>query len=167
MPKIYDGSTGVVTENGKAGIAMLNDAGMIMTDINVNDFSIFTAMYHAGNSSVVYGGTANRILFTNTSTVLQYSGISDGVYSRGNTNQQTLLSAFRDDGVSESVFQNGTGLNQTTQGGAGAIVLNNINKIRGGDVNRIYQELIIYPSDQSSNRAGIETNINTFYNIYS
>jgi hypothetical protein len=166
QPKIYDGTDGVVKENGKAGIAMLNDAGMTMTDINLNDFSIFTAMYHATNSSVVYGGTVNRILFTNTTTVLQYSGITDGVYSKANTNQQTLLSAFRDDGVSESVFQNGLGLNQTTQGGAGAIVLNNINKIRPNDISRIYQELIIYPSDQSSNRTGIETNINESFKIY-
>lgn len=30
----------------------------------------------------------------------------------------------------------------------------------------IIQELIFYPSDQSSNRTGIETNINDFYNIY-
>jgi len=29
------------------------------------------------------------------------------------------------------------------------------------------QELILYPSDQSSNRTGIEANINTFYSIYS
>ena len=29
-----------------------------------------------------------------------------------------------------------------------------------------YQELIFYPSDQSSNRTGIETNINSFYSIY-
>jgi hypothetical protein len=28
------------------------------------------------------------------------------------------------------------------------------------------QEIIIYPSDQSSNRTGIETNINNFYSIY-
>jgi len=28
------------------------------------------------------------------------------------------------------------------------------------------QEVIFYPSDQSSNRTGIETNINDFYSIY-
>jgi hypothetical protein len=28
------------------------------------------------------------------------------------------------------------------------------------------QELIIYPDDQSANRASIETNINDFYSIY-
>ena len=30
----------------------------------------------------------------------------------------------------------------------------------------LLQELILYPSDQSSNRSGIETNINDFYDIY-
>jgi hypothetical protein len=28
------------------------------------------------------------------------------------------------------------------------------------------QELIIYPDDQSANRTGIESNINTHYSIY-
>jgi len=32
--------------------------------------------------------------------------------------------------------------------------------------NAKFQELIIYDSDQSANRAGIETNINDAYNIY-
>jgi hypothetical protein len=29
-----------------------------------------------------------------------------------------------------------------------------------------YQEVILYPSDQSLNRNGIQDNINDFYNIY-
>jgi hypothetical protein len=33
-------------------------------------------------------------------------------------------------------------------------------------LNAFMSELIIYPSDQSSNRTGIETNINNFYSIY-
>jgi hypothetical protein len=28
------------------------------------------------------------------------------------------------------------------------------------------QEVIVYPSDQSTNRTNIESNINTFYSIY-
>jgi hypothetical protein len=27
-------------------------------------------------------------------------------------------------------------------------------------------EMIVYPSDQSTNRSGIESNINTYYSIY-
>ena len=46
----------------------------------------------------------------------------------------------------------------------------NLRKI-GGTVNGrssigLWQELILYPSDQSANRTGIETNINTEYTIY-
>jgi hypothetical protein len=33
-------------------------------------------------------------------------------------------------------------------------------------LNGLFQELVIYASDQSSNRTGIETNINDFYSIY-
>jgi len=33
-------------------------------------------------------------------------------------------------------------------------------------LNGILQEIIFYNSDQSSNRTGIETNINDFYSIY-
>jgi hypothetical protein len=42
-------------------------------------------------------------------------------------------------------------------GSAGDNILNNNGKT---------QEIILYPSDQSSNRTAIETNINTFYSIY-
>jgi hypothetical protein len=39
-------------------------------------------------------------------------------------------------------------------------------KVSGIGMNNFISELIIYPSDQSSNRTGIETNINDFYSIY-
>ena len=39
-------------------------------------------------------------------------------------------------------------------------------KNTGAGMNNFISELIIYPSDQSSNRTGIETNINTYYAIY-
>jgi hypothetical protein len=36
----------------------------------------------------------------------------------------------------------------------------------GNDYAETIQEIIIYPSDQSSNRAAIEANINNQYDIY-
>ena len=36
----------------------------------------------------------------------------------------------------------------------------------GSFCNGVIQEMIIYNSNESANRTGIETNINTFYNIY-
>jgi hypothetical protein len=42
----------------------------------------------------------------------------------------------------------------------------NIGKYSGFEFGGSFQEVIIYNSDQSSNRTGINTNINTFYTIY-
>jgi len=36
----------------------------------------------------------------------------------------------------------------------------------GGNISAYFQEFVVYHSDESGNRAGIETNINTFYDIY-
>jgi hypothetical protein len=44
----------------------------------------------------------------------------------------------------------------------GALVRNTISSYYNGKI----QETILYPSDQSSNRTGIESNINSFYSIY-
>jgi hypothetical protein len=46
-----------------------------------------------------------------------------------------------------------------------AITLNYLNRTSTPDDKKI-KEIIIYTSDQSSNRTGIETNINDFYSIY-
>jgi hypothetical protein len=42
----------------------------------------------------------------------------------------------------------------------------NIGKYSGFEFGGSFQEIIIYNSDQSSNRSGINSNINTFYSIY-
>lgn len=42
----------------------------------------------------------------------------------------------------------------------------NIGKYSGFEFGGSFQEIIIYNSDQSANRSGINTNINTFYSIY-
>ena len=45
-----------------------------------------------------------------------------------------------------------------------------IGHFSGGNVNKIFkglnQEQIVFPSEQSSNLTGIETNINNYYTIY-
>jgi hypothetical protein len=44
--------------------------------------------------------------------------------------------------------------------------INNIGRYAGNYTNGNLQEVIFYNSDQSTNRTGIESNINTFYSIY-
>jgi len=84
-------------------------------------------------------------------TFIEWSGtnISDTNYYF-NTNLQSY-SAINDQVVN------------TSSGGHSLIGVNDfLNNFTSPNL----QELIIYPSDQSSNRTGIETNINDFYSIY-
>jgi hypothetical protein len=167
QPKIYDSVTGVLLDNLKPTFTTGTGQGLTFTPISLTNFSIFGVMYHPGNASLVYGNSdATRLIFQNLDTALNYSTTTNGTYTGITKNAQVLLSAHRDNGVSESVYQDGSALPQITQGGAGAIELNSIMPVRPGDPNRKYQELIIYASDQSANRAAIEANINAFYSIY-
>ena len=85
--------------------------------------------------------------------------ISFNLYSffkTGDGNASDVLEAY--------VNSNSSGTPQgTSTGNAG--VLNYLNRSSTPDDKKI-KEIIIYSSDQSSNRSGIETNINQRYNIY-
>lgn len=92
------------------------------------------------------------------------ASVSDGQHLLS-TEFTTLSAALYVDGIS-------TGTHDTIETGStplASVSLPYIN-IGGGRFSREWsstvQEIIIYSSDQSSNRTAIETNINTFYSIY-
>jgi hypothetical protein len=81
-------------------------------------------------------------------SVLTSTTTQGQVYTTYNTNLQIL----------SSQFISNIGANITSFG---------ISNFPGGwNVTGHYQEIILYPSSQTSNRTGIETNINTNYSIY-
>jgi len=61
-----------------------------------------------------------------------------------------------------SSFDYATANKTLTSGAIGVLLRGSLSGYYDGN----NQELILYPSDQSTNRAAIETNINTFYSIY-
>jgi hypothetical protein len=65
-------------------------------------------------------------------------------------------------------FLNGNSLgSQTLQTGIDTSYTDGIGALNGANFfNGLMQEIVVYGSDQSSNRTGIETNINDYYNIY-
>lgn len=81
------------------------------------------------------------------------------------TNQELQMSLFN--GGSSQIYING---NLDGFGNPGIGAIDSLGIGRDNDASDHfdgkYQELILYPSDQSSNRTGIETNINDFYSIY-
>jgi hypothetical protein len=83
----------------------------------------------------------------------------------GTTNQE--LSSVLFDAANSYYYVNNL---LQTSGNTSSNAINNLGIGRDTDASDLldgkYQELILYPSDQSSNRTGIENNINSFYSIY-
>ena len=168
----FDGSNDYITRSG-------------LTDLNAgNNYSYFTISSNnlTNNNNTIFatsltsasrienfidtrttGGTYRNFFIQNTSST---SYVADLSSANGSTNQR-LLSGFVN-GFNISAFDNGnTGGTDTYSG-----TYNNdrfdigANRHLSRYLNGYIQEIIIYPTDESSNRTGIETNINDYYSIY-
>ncbi len=172
QPKIYDSSTGVVTENGKPAIFKHNSAASLTFDsalVNGSDF-LYTIVHGPFSA---FGKISDGVFFgPRTATNYRFDFDSNVVNQFNNTSldaitNRVLLSAQRVGTTSASLFTNGT----ITTGGvvtAGSNVSTTQTKIfqSGANITAKIQEFVFYNSDQSSNRTNIESNINSFYSIY-
>jgi hypothetical protein len=77
-------------------------------------------------------------------------------------NDQSIYTVITTNTPTTKLFNDGVEI--TTTGNGRSALINSI----GGNIflSMKFQEHIIYELDQSSNRTGIETNINDFYSIY-
>jgi hypothetical protein len=172
QPKIYDGTTGVVTENGKPAVEFdaSNDT-MVSSFSSSSNYSVFQVFAQlqiltTGNlfSTIDYGtsGAKSGVQVRNSQYFVRGNG---GNFGSQDLNQN-LIEVTHDSGQFDFV-KNGTSV---------ASASSTLVAIDGVTINRLigstryasgqWQELIVYPSSQSSNRSGIESNINTFYSIF-
>ena len=121
----------------------------------------------------IYDGTAStkrNALFLHTTGDGQFVFFADDIVATGvtATNDKNLFSAVFN-GASSKLFINGT---EAAAGDVGDYPMSGIiigkNNVNFSNfwIGQI-QEIIIYNSDQSSNRSALETNINGHYGIYS
>jgi len=165
QPKIYDSSTGVQTENGKPAIYFdgaddtftFTEVSNITTllliaapDDTTGNGSCFilgdnnTFNYHSGDLGVWLHPTFSAASVRNGNNYL--NGTLTNLTTTTRTTAQVSLAMFHDGTATGSqLFRDRAGTKHWT-GTA--------------------QEFVIYPSDQSANRTGIETNINDYYSIY-
>jgi len=176
-PKIYDGVTGYLdgikftpSSNTNLGVSVTFD----MSDVS----AALVAQADATGSYAIIDAheTSPFVYFT--------FGINNGnvrtVYRKnGNVRRSESISAF-DDLFLATMFADNTPTNdsyldsnQMTGTNSPPSTTNTTNNIRFGqrgsgsaDFSGLIREFVVYFSDESANRAGIETNINTFYNIY-
>jgi len=188
QPKIVSSGT-LVTENGKAAVLFDGtDDGLNANGFNqgLNDFATFaiiniseaddwcavangTSRANEGGF-MIFGESANRyraVFWTNTAS---QTAATSSVTKAG----QVLQSIIGDRDNLLSQYLNGTFGSSTDISS-----YSNVDLVNNGDLtigygfsflnrycNTPIQEIIIYNSDQSANRTGIEANINDYYNIY-
>jgi len=172
QPKIYDSSTGVILENGKPAVSFDGVDDGLSVDIVPDENQPFTAFFVRRYLNITgtfvglsvdstpntgYLEIANSVQFRS-----YYGSYLTGITS--NTNQGLWYSL-----ANSTSSEIGLDSQTAITGNAGTSGLEAINI---GSAQTAYfaninvQEVIIYNSSQSSNRTGIETNINDFYSIY-
>jgi len=175
QPKIYDSVTGVVTENGKPAVDNTNGGYFgLGSTITLTDFNIFSVV-NTVNSGAFYGygtyignrATTNQMIWERVNNIAIRAGGGDVQMAATSVNGQKLANALRASNVT-GYFQNGTDIGTNNTATGNFQVANILDGYSGGGVQASgnFQEIVIYNSDQSTNRTNIESNINTFYSIY-
>lgn len=168
QPKIVSsGST--ILENGKA-IIDFNGTSMFLraSSVNVTQPTSYFITYRYNNfSSDVYndlsdGNVSRQLNDVTNSRIRAFAGSSFSSTINGDNNQALRYVLFNS--TNSEIAINGSSV-QTGNSGTSAIDDLNIGK-SGFYLDGKVQEFVIYGTNQSSNRSGIETNINDFYSIY-
>ena len=186
QPQIVS-SGAVINVNSKPSLQfdgsndMLKNAGLLYTTNTVFGTAVFShnsANQYSQILSQNSGGVGRSSLlqlndtsprksayFFNNGT--SYNNLSSGTIS---SNTQTLLTNYS---FSNNYYNalNGGIANNNISGQAFTPTSANGSSIGGTPINTdflngVIQEIVVWNSDQSSNKTGIETNINTYYGIY-
>ncbi len=179
QPKIYDSATGVVTENSQPAIAPTSLFGLPTGVTSLSDASFFIAGINTpaptagANTRFVssYAGTgalaANAFIIRTSSGNYQFNTSTAIATTASALNENVLLAAFKN-GANISIGKNGGALGTATTSSTITAQIYLFDDAGGTvfDGARGLNEIIIYSSDQSANRTGIESNINTYYSIY-
>ena len=190
QPKIYDGTDGLVLENGKPAVEFDSD---FLSSPNTDKFDELSVFFVAikpntqansafvsrlGDSSGSGEKKGDFHLRSDSAFIRTIAGDSDGsqyLYTEPNT--RSVFSFLWDGSVQSAIntpLGNGeavvridsnivdqTATDGNFNSGTDQLRINATHTI-ANDVGR-YQEIILYNSDQSSNRSGIETNIGSYY----
>jgi hypothetical protein len=175
LPKIYE-SGSLITENSKPAIKVTRTKLMTTgTPISSQQSSIFyVTKVLSGNNSydrIFSIGTSSSGYFSQLNTIASPQTIASWYNNKasvgGDLNSQRLIT-FYNDSTTQYLRQDGAQIDSDSKTpssyGSKDISLFADTNIGKGFVG-IFQEFIFYPSEQSSNLTGIETNIKNYHGI--
>ena len=134
--------------------------------VSSNLYSLFITYYKTatGTQAIIGSGGVNYMWLDYE--LIQYVGNNGpiNISSTFNINTSYTYNAIADGSVGAEIFRNNLSI-----GTRGTYTGNNITEFPyniARTANLHLQEMILYSSNQASNRSGIESNINTYYGIY-
>ena len=167
QPQIYNG-TAVVTENGKPALERNSNGSIYMSTPSIGSSStatMFTTVTPRLTRSIIYQSGGYIASEQNGGLSIYYGSFIPGTASTLQQRIQTYTIGTTDVG-----FINGV---QNVSGNAGSANIGGAGNIGGQGVNlrdpQKMQEIVIYLNDDyadTTNRKAIETNINTYFSIY-
>jgi hypothetical protein len=163
-PKIYDGTTGVVLENGKPAVEFDGTDDALLTGVDLLIRGTFSVATATGTGCVFGSETGNsEFLRSQSSTSYQLRNNVNLPFSTDTTVQSLVYAA--NDSTSELAVNGATAVTDATlqTDAFDSLALGRRNT--GVFLNGNLQEVVIYETNKSSVRTNIETNIATFYDI--
>jgi hypothetical protein len=169
QPKIVSGSN-VITYNSKPALQFDNTNDGFTTSVSIiKPFSIFVV-----GLEYLFGGNRRMLQSANLNSLISITRGSATVYTTGNivsnawgvVNTQYVMSLINNN--AESKFY-GNGVDKTNSynnSDWGTLSFGSSGLNSGEPANALVFETIVYPTDQSTNRTAIESNINSYYQIF-
>jgi len=170
QPQIVSSGT-ILTNNSKPSMFLDNQDSLTFTSltpittftvakIDTLNYAIHYVLYNSVTpSGYFYGGTFTGVnglgIFDGTGTAKSITG----------EDTNTHLGYFNYNGTNYEVAKDGSAISNLASGSN--FDLNYIGRQQTAlTLNGQLQEIVIYPTTQSSNKSNIESNINTYYSIY-
>ena len=179
QPKIYDSVTGVDLDNAKPSISYdttdILQASIAISHVPLSVFIVQSGPATQADITFDLGTTSSGLEYTRLQSNAGAGQVQQIVVrSVANGIASTSVSDDFDQGlvtiISRAVDDRSIGVNGGTFVNLSTSVTtvnSTFLKLGGQPTEQIkQQEIILYPSDQSANRAAIEANINEFYGIY-
>lgn len=176
QPKIYDRNEGIILENEKPAIYTDGIDDQLKSDVlnlsNPNtQFVTLKTLSTSGNVGGLFNSAlhAPSLIATTTNYIMYQTGLQFPPTFNHNNNQSLITMKSSTTGTDWAFFGNSSKILNSGED-IGTTTGNQINlgaRNNGTSFSENYlQEYIIYNSDETSNRIGIENNINQYYKIY-
>ena len=167
QPLVVSAGT-LVEENGKAAIEFTDGSHYLQSGTLSGFGNIYTVAMANNLSDAFYAygltTTSQHNSLRNNGSTTFLRGTSDISFSQSLPTGQALWFAVQD--TTSSVHIDGVSKVSGSNGSASVDKITLSSRDGSIDGGNVMQEFILFDSNQSSNRTGIETNINNHYNIY-